>query len=49
MLSIAQDIIESEIVLYIYIGKEGFPICEIINWILYKLMTGIQWNLLPVL
>jgi transposase len=32
--------------------KEGFkpqaPTCEIINCILYKLKTGIQWHLLPV-
>ncbi|MCQ9635660.1 transposase [Chryseobacterium sp. WG23] len=38
---------------YIPIGKRGFkskfPVCEIINCILYKLKTGLQWNLLSVL
>lgn len=44
--------IEMEIVPYISIGKRGFrskvPFCEIINCILYKLKTGVQWHLLPV-
>lgn len=49
---LSKDTIELEIVPYIPIGKRGFkskvPICEIINCILYKLKTGIQWHLLPV-
>jgi len=50
---LSKDTIELEIVPYIPIGKRGFkskvPICEIINCILYKLKTGLQWYLLPVL
>ncbi|WP_185140314.1 MULTISPECIES: IS5 family transposase [unclassified Chryseobacterium] len=50
---LSKDTIESEIVPYIPLGKRGFkskvPISEIINCILYKLKTGIQWYLLPVL
>lgn len=45
--------IESEIVPHIPKGKRGFkskvPVYEIINCILYKLKTGIQWHLLPVI
>jgi len=50
---LSKDTIELEIVPYIPVGKRGFkskvPICEIINFILYKLKTGIQWYLLPIL
>lgn len=50
---LSKDTIESEIVPYIPLGKRGFkskvPISEIINFILYKLKTDIQWYLLPVL
>lgn len=44
--------IELEIVPHLPLGKRGFrssaPFCEIINCILYKLKSGIQWHLLPV-
>jgi len=47
-----KDIIESEIIPYLSIGKRGFTtkssLTEIVNCILYKLKTGIQWALLPV-
>ncbi len=50
---LSKDTIELEIVPYIPIGKRGFkskaPVCEVINSILYKLKTGIQWHLLPVI
>lgn len=50
---LSKDTIELEIVPHIPVGKRGFkskvPICEIINCILYKLKTGLQWYLLPVL
>lgn len=50
---LSKDTIELEIVPYIPVGKRGFkskvPLCEIINCILYKLKTGIQWYLLPIL
>ena len=47
-----KDMIEMEIVPLIPKTKRGFPptvpIGEIINAILYKLKTGVQWNQLPV-
>lgn len=47
-----KDIIEMEIVPYLPITKRGFkpkaPLYEIVNAILYKLKTGIQWEYLPV-
>ena len=47
-----KDMIENEIVPYIRTGSRGFsptvPLYEIINAILYKLKTGLQWHLLPV-
>jgi len=47
-----KDMIEIEIIPFIPKTKRGFaprvPICEIVNAILYKLKTGVQWNLLPV-
>ena len=49
---LSKDIIEMEIIPYLPIGKRGFkttaPLCEIVNSILYKLKTGMQWHLLPV-
>ena len=47
-----KDTIEMEIIPYIPLPKRGFapkvPLVEIINCILYKLKTGVQWHLLPV-
>lgn len=49
---LSKDMIELEIVRYLPETKRGFkpkvPIYEIINAILYKLKTGVQWHLLPV-
>lgn len=48
-----KDTIETEIVPYLPIPKRGFKtkvsLCEVVNCILYKLKTGIQWHLLPIL
>lgn len=47
-----KDTIISEIIPYLSIAKRGYVckanIVEVINCILYKLKTGIQWHLLPV-
>jgi len=47
-----KDMIELEIVPYLPVTKRGFkprvPLYEIINAILYKLKTGVQWEYLPV-
>ncbi|MGS2761385.1 transposase [Sinomicrobium sp. M5D2P9] len=47
-----KDMIEIEIVPLIPRTKRGFPptvpLVEIVNAILYKLKTGVQWNQLPV-
>ena len=47
-----KDMIELEIVPYLPETKRGFkpkaPLYEIINAILYKLKTGVQWEFLPV-
>lgn len=47
-----KDIIEMEIICHIPANKRGFspqaPLEEIVNAILYKLKTGVQWYLLPV-
>lgn len=47
-----KDTIEMEIIPYIPKPKRGFapkvPLEELINCILYKLKTGVQWHLLPV-
>ncbi|MGX7686431.1 hypothetical protein ACWA1C_04640 [Flectobacillus roseus] len=47
-----KDIIDSEIICHLPVRKRGFKpqatTCEIINCILYKLKTAIQWHLLPV-
>lgn len=49
---LSKDIIEMEIVPNIPSQKRGFnptvPLSEIINSILYKLKTGVQWEYLPV-
>ncbi|WP_245980468.1 transposase [Flagellimonas lutimaris] len=46
-----KDTIEMEIVPYIPLPKRGFaptaPLYEIVNAILYKLKTGVQWEYLP--
>lgn len=47
-----KDMIKTEIVPHIPLPKRGFqvtvPLEEIINAILYKLKTGVQWHQLPV-
>lgn len=47
-----KDIIENEILAHLSKAKRGFEtkscLIEIINSILYKLKTGIQWHMLPV-
>ena len=47
-----KDIIEKEIVPLLPKTKRGFPptvtLVEIVNAVLYKLKTGVQWNQLPV-
>lgn len=47
-----KDMIELEIVPYLPTRKRGFspvvPLVEIVNAILYKLKTGVQWRQLPV-
>lgn len=49
---LSKDMIELEIVPYLTQTKRGFkpraPLCEIVNAILYKLKTGVQWEYLPV-
>jgi len=49
---LSKDTIEMEIVALIPKSKRGFaptvPLVEIVNAILYKLKTGVQWNQLPV-
>ena len=49
---LSKDTIEMEIVPLIPNPKRGFPptvpLVEIVNAILYKLKTGVQWNQLPV-
>ncbi len=49
---LSKDTIEMEIIPYIPTAKRGFPprvpLVEIINCILYKLKTGVQWHFLPV-
>ena len=47
-----KDIIKCEIVPYLPLAKRGFqvtvPLEEIVNAVLYKLKTGVQWYQLPV-
>lgn len=49
---LSKDMIEFEIVPYLPATKRGFkpkvPLYEIVNAILYKLKTGVQWEYLPV-
>ena len=49
---LSKDMIELEIVPCLPKQKRGFkpkaPLSEIVNVILYKLKTGVQWELLPV-
>lgn len=49
---LSKDIIELEIVPHLPTAKRGFkskaPLHELVNCILYKLKTGVQWHLLPV-
>ena len=49
---LSKDILELEIVSYLPETKRGFrpntPLYEIINAILYKLKTGVQWEYLTV-
>jgi len=49
---LSKDMIEMEIVPYLPETKRGFkpkaPLCEIVNAIVHKLKTGIQWEYLPV-
>ena len=47
-----KDIIENEILPHLSVAKRGFKtkscLIEIVNCIIYKLKTGIQWEFLPV-
>jgi len=47
-----KDIIKREIVPHLPLAKRGFqttvPLEEIVNAVLYKLKTGVQWHQLPV-
>lgn len=49
---LSKDIIENEILPHLSTAKRGFEtkscLLEVINSILYKLKTGIQWHMLPV-
>lgn len=49
---LSKDIIEKEILPYLSTAKRGFEtkscLTEVINSILYKLKTGVQWHMLPV-
>jgi transposase len=49
---IEKGIIKSKIVPYLPLAKRGFqatvPLEEIVNAVLYKLKTGVQWYQLPV-
>lgn len=49
---LSKDIIETEILPHSPTAKRGFKtkssLTEIVNSILYKLKTGVQWHLLPV-
>jgi len=49
---LSKDIIENEILPHLSTAKRGFEtkscLIEVINSILYKLKTGIQWHMLPV-
>ncbi len=47
-----KDMIENEIIPHLPMARRGFPprasLAEIVNEILYKLKTGVQWYQLPV-
>ena len=47
-----KDMIEMEIIPHIPASQQGFapavPLAEIVNSILYKLKTDVQWHQLPV-
>ena len=49
---LSKDMIESAILPYLPTAKRGFKtqssLTEVVNCILYKLKTGIQWHMLPV-
>lgn len=49
---LSKDIIENEILPHLSTAKRGYEtkscLTEVINSILYKLKTGIQWHMLPV-
>lgn len=49
---LSKDIIENEILPHLSTAKRGYEtkscLIEVINSILYKLKTGIQWHMLPV-
>lgn len=49
---LSKDMIETEIIPYLPTAKRGFKtksdLVEVVNCILYKLKTGMQWHLLPV-
>ena len=49
---LSKDTIENEIIPYLSVAKRGYKtkscLIEIVNCILYKLKTGVQWALLPV-
>ena len=49
---LSKDTISLEILPYLSVAKRGFTCkadtTEVINGILYKLKTGIQWHMLPV-
>lgn len=49
---LSKDTIENEIIPHLSVAKRGFKtkscLTEIVNCILYKLKTGIQWEYLPV-
>lgn len=49
---LSKDTIELEIIPYISVSKKGpsisVPMAELVNCILYKLKTGVQWEFLPV-
>lgn len=49
---LSKDTIENEIIPYLSVAKRGYKtkscLIEIVNSILYKLKTGVQWAFLPV-
>lgn len=49
---LSKDTISMEILPHLSVAKRGYPtkseLVEIVNAILYKLKTGVQWEYLPV-